>query len=139
MRRIRVICGGCGIEQTNEHGHIIHMLKTRESGPFDCQEEAAARLVALGVAEFVGEKEEKGKSNEDMEEDEQPQDNSVREGQFRSMKIKDLNLLARNRGLDTSGCVKKEDYIVLLTESVQDEETGEDEEELPILGGADPV
>lgn len=34
MVKIRVTCGGCGIEYTDEHGNARHALKTAEDGPF---------------------------------------------------------------------------------------------------------
>lgn len=146
MVKIRVICGGCGIEYRDEHGNVRHMLKTREDGPFDCDTEAAARLVSLEVAEYVGEQMIPGEGSssgekgflagklpdtDSLDEEDDLPECAREEIQLRAMKIKDLDLLARNRGLDTSQCKKKDDYIGLLLE--------EDEEEPPVLGEADPV
>lgn len=50
MVKIRVTCGGCGIEYTDEHGNARHALKTAEDGPFLCDAKQAERLVGLGVA-----------------------------------------------------------------------------------------
>lgn len=149
MVKIRVIRGGCGIEYRDEHGNVRHMLKTSEDGPFDCDSEAAARLVSLEVAEYVGKQitpneggvpEERNliigrlPDGDSLDEEGELREDEIEEIQLRTMKIKDLDLLARNRGLDTSQCKKKDDYIGLLLEEVQEEE-----EELPVLGGADPV
>lgn len=147
MVKIRVIRGGCGIEYRDEHGNVRHMLKTSEDGPFDCDEEAAARLVSLEVAEYVrkqitpnegGVPEERSlimgrlPDADSLDEEGELREDGIEETQLRTMKIKDLDILAKNRGLDTSQCKKKDDYIDLLLEEGQ-------EEELPVLGGADPV
>ena len=57
MVKIRVTCGGCGIEYTDEHGNARHALKTAEDGPFLCDAKQAERLVGLGVAAYVTTKE----------------------------------------------------------------------------------
>lgn len=54
MATIRVKCGGCGIEYQDANGNKRHALKTPESGPFECDDAQAERLVGLGVAEYVG-------------------------------------------------------------------------------------
>lgn len=57
MVKIRVTCGGCGIEYTDEHGNARHALKTADDGPFLCDAKQAERLVGLGVAAYVTTKE----------------------------------------------------------------------------------
>lgn len=152
MVRIQVICGGCGIEYKDEHGNLRHMLKTSEDGPFDCEEEAAARLVSLGVAvyaarEWVPAKEgvaadrlpvapqfllEEGNG----EETEILREGMLEEGQLRNMKVRDLENLARSLGLDTRKCTKKEDYVNLILAEAGEED---EEEEPPSLKAEAPV
>ena len=53
MVKIRVTCGGCGIEYTDEHGNARHALKTAESGPFMCDAGQSESLVSLCVAAYL--------------------------------------------------------------------------------------
>lgn len=53
MAKIKVIRGGCGIAYKDEHGADRHALKTTEDGPFECDDQQAARLVSLGVAVYA--------------------------------------------------------------------------------------
>ena len=152
MVRIQVICGGCGIEYRDEHGNLRHMLKTSEDGPFDCEEEAAARLVSLGVAvyaarEWVPAKEGVAADRlpsvpqpipESEEEGEViPLEGMLEEGQLRSMKVRDLENLARGLGLDTGKCTKKEDYVNLILAEAGEED--DEDEEPPSLKAEAPV
>ncbi len=165
MVRIQVICGGCGIEYRDEHGNLRHMLKTSEDGPFDCEEEAAARLVSLGVAVYAGrewvpaqegvaagwlpavpqtipELEEEGEKLAELpgygqEEEEILQAGMMEEGQLRSMKVRDLENLARGLGLDTGKCTKKEDYVNLILAEAGEED--DEDEEPPSLKAEAPV
>ena len=54
MKKIKVTRGGCGIAYTDKNGTARHALKTAESGPFECDDKQADRLVRLGVAVYVG-------------------------------------------------------------------------------------
>lgn len=58
MKRIEVTRGGCGIKYTDAKGNVRHELKTAQSGPFECDDMQAARLVELGVAAYVDEEDE---------------------------------------------------------------------------------
>ena len=53
MKKIRVTRGGCGIKYTDSNGVERHATKTPESGPFECDDAQADRLVRLGVAAYV--------------------------------------------------------------------------------------
>lgn len=163
MVKIRVTCGGCGIEYRDKHGNLRHMLKTSEDGPFDCEEEAAARLVFLGVAVYadrewvpaqagvaadrppsvpqtIPESEEEGEELAGLtgyrqEGEVIPPEGMPEEGQLRSMKVRDLENLARGLGLDTGKCTKKEDYVNLILAGAGEE----DDEEPPSLKAEAPV
>jgi hypothetical protein len=153
MVKIRVTCGGCGIEYTDEYGNTRHMLKTGEDGPFDCEEAAAARLVELGVAEYAGTWMAPGDGGriaegilipgrlpdvESLDEEEGIlQECEAEEMHLRSMRVKELELMAKSQGLDTKGCVRKDDYVALILATAQEGEA--DEEEPPVLTGEDPV
>lgn len=152
MKKIQVTCGGCGIEYKDEHGNTRHVLKTSEDGPFECQDSEASRLVALGVAEYVEKpcqrKEREGVEAEGHLPKEPPVSGPLEgeeaaicvgemdEAKLRAMKVKALEQLARSMKLDTGKCSKKDDYISLIVSVGMNEE---EDEEPPVLGGADPV
>lgn len=152
--RIRVICGGCGIEYRDEHGNIRHMLKTSEDGPFDCEEAAAARLVSLGVAAYADGMQapvqegmpvdripavpEELSEPPGQEQEEETQEGWLEEKQLRVMKIRELEGIARNMGLDTGKCAKKDDYVELILAAGREEDDDE-EEEPPLLNAEVPV
>ncbi len=159
MIKIKVICGGCGIEHRDENGNMRYMLKTSEDGPFDCEEETAVRLVSLGVAEYAERTwipAREGKfadrlpvvSEELLESTDHEeailQEGEIEEKQLRMMKIRELERVARNMGLNTGKCAKKEDYVKLIMEAEQEEEKNEEAEdeemdEPPFLKAEVPV
>lgn len=74
MKKIRVICGGCGISYVDKNKVKRHRLKTAEDGVFACDDKQAARLVELGVAEYAEEKKlpKQQINTSDLEDDDQP-------------------------------------------------------------------
>ena len=138
MAKIRVTRGGCGIEYTDEHGHKRHTLKTFESGPFECDDTQAARLVRLGVAEYTGstEKFEEPETDQGVKDTEKITGHLSTED-LESMTYEELKKLAADMGVEIKG-KKKADYIAAIA-AVEVEIEGEDgDDDLPDLDAADP-
>ena len=148
MVKIRVTCGGCGIEYTDEHGNARHALKTADDGPFLCDAKQAERLVGLGVAAYVTTKEpDKTEDGSDQDPGETPdtQTGHLSAEDLEKMDFNDLRKLAADMGLKPEG-KKKADYIAAIAAAEVtagdddtedgDEDTGDDE--LPDPGVADP-
>lgn len=138
MAKIRVTRGGCGIEYTDEHGHKRHALKTFESGPFECDDTQAARLVRLGVAEYTGspEKFEEPEADQNVEDTEKITGHLSAED-LESMTYEELKKLAADMSVEVKG-KKKADYIAAIA-AVEVEIEGEDgDDTLPDLDAADP-
>lgn len=139
MARIRVTRGGCGIEYADEHGNKRHALKTFESGPFECDDTQAARLIRLGVAEYIVTAE---KSKEPEQHQEAPKESGKITGHLsaedlESMTYDELKKLAADMGVEVKG-KKKADYIAAIA-AVEVEAGDEDDgDELPDLDAADP-
>ena len=134
MANIKIICGGCGIKFT-ENGRVRHALKTPESGPFECDDAQADRLVSLRVAEYVGlqRKEVSPEQSADVEEPEQPKASGhLDTEELEKMSYNELKALAAERGVVPKGA-KKTDYI----EAIAAEEI-ETDDDLPELSVADP-
>ena len=142
MVKIRVTCGGCGIEYIDEHGKQRHMLKTAENGPFECDEEQAERLVRLEVAEYVNAKE-VDIAWENDDEQHSGIEQELKNGHLSAEELKewdfnDLRELAADMGVKPKG-KKKVDYIdAIVAEEVEigNRETEDDEFEKPEV--ADP-
>lgn len=147
MKKIRVTLGGCGIAYTDEHGVARHALKTAESGPFECDDEQADRLVRLGVAAYVNAPAQTAPAapaNDPKEPGQQSEGQNATmvtghldAEQLATMTIKQLEELAGELGVDVSGCKKKADYIDAIV-AVEVEAPVEDDELPPDLGVADP-
>lgn len=155
MATIKVKFGGCGIKYTDANGNERHALKTPESGPFECDDAQADRLVGLGVAEYVGlqwrQVADPAPQQEQQQEDagEPSQEPEKATGhldaaQLENMKIEQLKALAADMGVDVTGCKKKADYIaaIVAVEVELGDEVDPDEDdpdnELPDLNAADP-
>jgi hypothetical protein len=147
MAKIKVTRGGCGIAYKDAHGNPRYALKTPENGPFECDDAQAARLVGLGVAEYVGAHTPVG----DEQQQEQPDGSQETEKstghldaeQLETMTNEQLKALAADMGVDVTGCKKKADYIaaIVAVEVEIDDEVDPDEDdgnELPELNAADP-
>lgn len=119
MKRIRVTKGGCGISYTDANGNARYALKTAESGPFDCDDAQAERLIRLGVAQAVGETAEKTGAK--------PM-GILSKRQLNTMGIDQLKQMAADMGIDGPDCKKKGDWVNAIT--AQSVQPG-DEEEMP--------
>jgi len=143
MVKIRVTCGGCGIQYTDEHGNTRHALKTAENGPFMCDAAQADRLVRLGVAAYVAAP---GECQEDVANREPGEYGGNQKGhlsvkELEKWSLNDLRKLAADMGLKPEG-KKKPDYIAAIMDAeVQaDENNAEDDgdDDFPDLGAIDP-
>ena len=149
MVKIRVTCGGCGIEYTDEHGNARHALKTADDGPFLCDAKQAERLVGLGVAAYVTAKEPEKTEPDDGDQDpgENPdtQTGHLSAEDLEKWDFNDLRKLAADMGVKPEG-KKKADFIAAIVSvevTAGDGETENDgegvgDDELPELGAADP-
>lgn len=123
MKTIKVIAGGVGVKYTDANGNVRHTLKTPQSGPFECEDAQAVRLVNLGVAVYVGqqiEKEEAKNSEKTLTIDE-----------LEALSYADLKKIAAELGVKPKGN-KKADYI----DAIMGEEEMDDDE-MPELDVAD--
>ena len=149
MVKIRVTCGGCGIEYTDEHGKARHALKTAEDGPFLCDAKQAERLVRLGVAAYVTTKEpaktEAGEGDQDPWDNPDTQTGHLSAEDLEKWDFNDLRKLAADMGVKPEG-KKKADYIAAIVaaevtagdDEAENDGEGTGDDELPDLGAADP-
>lgn len=142
MVKIRVTCGGCGIEYTDEHGKSRYALKTEESGPFKCDREQADRLVRLKVAEYVTDKElDKAWENDNdplVEEAQKSKTCHLSAEDLEGWDFNDLRELAADMGVKPKG-KKKADYIdAIVAEEVEIRNGEAEDDELPEPEVADP-
>lgn len=146
MAYIRVITGGCGIKYTDEHGNARHVLKTAENGPFECDDEHAERLVKLGVAVYVLNKEEEPVAPEEetaapVEQQEEiiPETSGehLDPAQLEEMNYNDLKKLAADMGVKPEGKTKA-DYIAAIAAAEVEPGEEDSEDELPELTAVDP-
>lgn len=149
MATIKVTRGGCGVQYTDARGNVRHVCKTAADKPFECDDAQAARLVALGVAAYVGEvpaaPEEPAPAPEAPEAPaEEPAEESGTETpaapgytaeQLEKWGYNDLKALAAELGAKPAG-QKKSDYIAAILAA--DVEADDDGDELPELTAADP-
>lgn len=133
MKKIRITQGGCGICYTDISGVKRHTLKTPENGDFECSDEQADRLVALGVAAYVGSESRSSHQSEEIE----PTVNEHFDAEsLESWNYNELKKLAADMGIEVKG-KKKADYIAAII--AQEVEVGVEDDELPPdLGVADP-
>ena len=155
MALIKVICGGCGIKYTDEHGVARHALKTPESGSFECDDAQASRLVELGVAAIyvdgigwqkVGDPlpqtdaQQEAQPAVQEDQNEPPQETEKATGHLDPVELEkwdynDLKALAADMGVTPSG-KKKADYIAAIVAA--EVEAGVEDDDLPELSAADP-
>ena len=154
MAEIKVKCGGCGITYKDGNGVDRHALKTPEHGPFECDDAQAARLVALGVAEYIGtvkavdevpalQPEGKQMEPEATQEPEKKMGHLSAED-LEAMDYNALKKLAADMGVVPNG-KRKSDYIaaiaaveVELGPKVDPDEEDDPDNVLPVLTAADP-
>lgn len=156
MAKIRVTRGGCGIEYTDANGNARHTLKTAESGPFECDDAQAARLVGLKVAEYVDEKDadpavqadaqeaqaeaahvtEQSTGHQEAAHETEQSTGHLDAAELEKWDYNALKALAADMGVTPEG-KKKADYIaaIVAAEVEVDEDDGN---ELPELSAADP-
>ena len=135
MAKIKVICGGCGISYTDEHGAARHALRTAEDGVFSCDEQQASRLVSLGVAAYADEPQAATPARTEPE-GEKPSTGTLDPEHLKGMSFSQLKELAAEMGADVKGCKSKSDYINAIT--ALEVEAGDEDDDLPDLGAADP-
>ena len=144
MVQIRVKCGGCGIKYTDANGTARHALKTPEHGPFECDDAQAARLVSLGVAEYVGTSipQSAAQQEEPVVPSQEPEKvmGHLSAEDLETWNFNDLKKLAADMGVTPNG-KKKADYIAaIVAEEVEldPQVDPDDEDDLPKLTAADP-
>ena len=149
MARIKVICGGCGIQYTDANGNARHALKTPESGPFECDDSQAARLVIMGVAEYVDglgwKKEADPVPQPDTQIEEAPEETQETEQEtghldaadLEKWEYNELKALAADMGVNPKG-KKKSDYIAAIVAAQVEIDDEEDPDDLPELSAVDP-
>lgn len=122
---VKIIKGSYG----HKKGSTIVPIYVGET--VELTEEQEARLVKLGVAEYVGKPAQEGSQNEGGEE--LPEYNE-------NMKLAELKLIAAKYGVDASKAKTKKEVITLI-DAAQNKGGTEDENpgELPELGGDDSV
>lgn len=147
MAKIKIIKGGCGIVYKDTHGTARHALRTPEHGPFDCDDAQAARLVRLGVAEYVTTQQAAKEPENSSEEPEQTPGSEPEKTtghldrvQLESMEYNELKKLAAEIGAAPTGKKKADliDAIAAVEVEPGDEVDPDDEDELPDLDAADP-
>lgn len=146
MVKIKVKCG-VGIVYMDANGNPRHALKTPENGPFDCDETQAARLVDMGVAEYVARQvaDEDPAPQPDAQQQQEPTTGHLDAEQLEELTVAKLKELAEDMGLDVSGCKKKADYIaaivaveVELGPEVDPDADEDPDNDLPDLSAANP-
>ncbi|MCM1150009.1 MAG: hypothetical protein NC319_08020 [Butyricicoccus sp.] len=149
MVKIRVTCGGCGIDYTDEHENARHALKTAEDGPFMCEHEQAERLVRLGVAAYVTTREpaeaEADGGDQDPGENPDALTGHLSAEDLEKWDFNDLRKLAADMGVKPEG-KKKADYIAAIAaaevtagdDKAEGSGEAEGDDDLPELGAADP-
>lgn len=154
MATIKVKYGGCGIKYKDGNGVDRHALKTPENGPFECDDAQAARLVGLGVAEYVAAKpapqpeqqQEEPAAQEPVEPAQEPEKvmGDLSAEDLESWNFNELKKLAADMGVVPTG-KKKSDYIaaivaveVELGPEVDPDEVDDPDNDLPVLSAADP-
>ena len=139
MAKIKIICGGCGIQYTDANGSARHALKTPESGPFECDDAQAARLVTLGVAEYVAAKVAEPAPQADGSQEPKKSTGHLDAAQLETMTNEQLKKLAADMGVDLTGCKKKADYIAaIVAAEVEPGDEDDPDNELPELSAVDP-
>ena len=156
MATIKVKYGGCGIRYKDGNGMERHALKTPENGPFECDDAQAARLVGLGMAEYVGcvkseaadpapqpeGQQEEPKANQDpgepAQEPEKDSDCYTAEA-LEKWDYNDLKAFAAELGVVPAGSKKKGDYIAaIVAAQAAPDDVDDPDNDLPELTAADP-
>lgn len=120
MRTVIITQGAYGYKP---EGRSVRAVTRGQS--VDLSDAEAARIVALGVAEYA-----------DAHEAEE-KDAFFDPEELIKLTVADLKCLCEQMELDTAGCRKKADYIALICEESDGEDGGD--EDPPELGAVDPV
>lgn len=145
MARLRVIRGTCGISCVNQNGTVRYEAKTAKSGPFEYDDKKAARLVALGVAAYVGSKEGQNRLPDQPEKEPEisegrpnEEEDSEKESpeELYLMTKKQLEAKAKELGINVSGFTKKGDYVEAICQA---QDVMDDGEEEPSLEAEEPI
>lgn len=136
MARIKIVCGGAGIEYADEHGNMRHALKTAEDGPFECSDGQAGRLVRLGVAVYISEEARTEEADADPQEDGNTESEHLSREELEKWDMGALKKLAEEMNVKPEGR-KKADYIAAISAEVVEADE-EDLEEPPDLDAMDP-
>ncbi|WP_455619635.1 hypothetical protein [Eisenbergiella sp.] len=144
MAKIKVIRGGCGITYKDAHEVTRHALKTTESGPFECDDAQADRLVRLGVAAYVAAPEKAATQKapdapaQEPETAEEPKTvtGHLDAAELETWEYNALKKLAADMHAEPKG-KKKADLIAAIV-AVEVEADADDPDEPPELGAVDP-
>lgn len=141
MRKIRVTRGGCGISYEDEHGTKRHALKTPEDGPFVCDDAQADRLVRLGVAAYITSNAPEAQQEPDDEvpgnQEPEKATGHLDAAELEGWDYNQLKKLAADMGVTPKG-KKKPDLIAAITAAAIEPGDGDEDDDLPDLGAADP-
>lgn len=102
----------------------IVVAKTKASEPFEASAEQEARLVKLGMAEYVNAQPTQVASVEEVAE--------APEKSLEDMSAKELRVLGAEYGLEFPGNAKKVDMIAQIKEAIEDEDA-------PVFDAAEAV
>lgn len=117
---IKIIKGTYGYQVADSKGKVLRVEpKTSKDEPFALSAEQEARLVRLGVAEYVG----------------APVEDATEGIDFDKLTVKELRALAEEKGIEVPANAKKNDIILLFLEP----EEAEEDEEVPVFDPAEAV
>ena len=141
MVKIKVLYGGCGITYRDANGVERHALKTPENGPFECDDAQAARLVKMGVANYVDDLGWRAVADPVPQPDgpQEPEKKTVSldKEQLEAMDYNELKKLAADMGVKPKGNKKADLIEAIATVEVEVEEV-DDLDDLPDLSTAEP-
>ena len=127
MRTVIITQGAYGFKP--ENGSVRAVMR----GQSVCIPDAeAARIVALGVAEYAD-------ADADAHDAEAERDAFYDPEELSKLTVAELRGVAEGMAIDVSDCRRKADYIGRIVASGEDDGDDGDGEELPALGAVDPV
>ncbi len=125
MRTVIITQGAYGYKP--ENGSVRAVMR----GQSVCIPDAeAARIVALGVAEY---------EDADAHEAEAEKDAFYDPEELSKLTVAELRGVAEGMAIDVSDCRRKADFIGRIVASGEDDGDDGDGEEMPALGAVDPV
>lgn len=143
MAIIKVKRGGCGIAFTDANGKERYMFKTPADKPFECDDAQAARLVGLGVAEYVSEKAADPVPQSEAQEGTGKLTGHLDAEALEKWDYNNLKKLAADMGVHPASQKKADLIAAIVAEEVEVDEADaveidEDGDDLPDLSAADP-